>query len=86
MIKTFSQRIHGNLVLDYRPTGVDHRIAWLSIMRRLQVGFGIFGEDGAEIAVEKFNIMSKVAKSKKTVKKSQDAPFSCYSSNVDTNI
>ncbi len=30
--------------------------------------------------------MSKVAKSKKTVKKSQDAPFSCYSSNVDTNI
>ncbi len=30
--------------------------------------------------------MSKVVKSKETAKKSQDAPFSCYSINVDTNI
>jgi len=30
--------------------------------------------------------MSKVAKSKETAKKFQDAPFSCYSINVDTNI
>jgi hypothetical protein len=42
--------------------------------------------DGAKTAVEKVNMMCKVAKSKETVKKYRYVPLSCYSVNVDTNI